>query len=286
MNKSQELFSCEMSASILVVNPKILITLMVFNTFTSITATIGNLLVLSIAKSTFALYFEHTSVRPCFVWAVCWTNIWATKRWISSCTFQEFRQNYILYTYERKNLHICLFNNSHPVNCNSNECWSLSSDISAPEIWTSGHRQEYKESHSMPLVDWRRALGRDGFSSDDRLSCCATYNSSLPCNYFVCLDQDLPSCSTSPSSDSRSDGCCYAIIQHGDLSTFCHEHFARVSHPSAVLHSISRFQHFSHCQLKSFKCSLCRNHLCICALEFFAKSIRVFLAKAWSSCTS
>ena len=46
MNKSQELFSCEMPASILVVNPKILITLMVFNTFTSITATIGNLLVL------------------------------------------------------------------------------------------------------------------------------------------------------------------------------------------------------------------------------------------------
>ena len=46
MNASQELFSCEMSAGILVVNPKILITLMVLNTFTSITATIGNLLVL------------------------------------------------------------------------------------------------------------------------------------------------------------------------------------------------------------------------------------------------
>ena len=47
MNASlQELFCYEMSASILVIDPKILIALMVLNTFTSITATIGNLLVL------------------------------------------------------------------------------------------------------------------------------------------------------------------------------------------------------------------------------------------------
>ena len=46
MNASQELFCYEMSANVLVIRPKILITLMVFNTFTSITATIGNVLVL------------------------------------------------------------------------------------------------------------------------------------------------------------------------------------------------------------------------------------------------
>ena len=46
MNSSQELFCSGIPASIFVFNPKILITLMVINTFTSITATIGNLLVL------------------------------------------------------------------------------------------------------------------------------------------------------------------------------------------------------------------------------------------------
>ena len=46
MNSSQEMFCSGIPASILVFNPKTLITLMVINTFTSITATIGNLLAL------------------------------------------------------------------------------------------------------------------------------------------------------------------------------------------------------------------------------------------------
>ena len=46
MNTTQELFCYGIPASILVVNPKILIALLVVNTFISITATIGNLLVL------------------------------------------------------------------------------------------------------------------------------------------------------------------------------------------------------------------------------------------------
>ena len=46
MNLSQELFCYGMPANILVVNSKILPTLMVLNTFICITATIGNLLVL------------------------------------------------------------------------------------------------------------------------------------------------------------------------------------------------------------------------------------------------
>ena len=46
MNCSRELFCSGIPASIFVFNPKILITLMVINTFTSITAAIGNLLVL------------------------------------------------------------------------------------------------------------------------------------------------------------------------------------------------------------------------------------------------
>ena len=45
-NTTQELFCYGTQASILVVNPKILMALMVVNTFISITATIGNLLVL------------------------------------------------------------------------------------------------------------------------------------------------------------------------------------------------------------------------------------------------
>jgi len=46
MNTTQELFCYGIPASILVVNPNISIALMVLNTFISITATIGNLLVL------------------------------------------------------------------------------------------------------------------------------------------------------------------------------------------------------------------------------------------------
>ena len=46
MNASQELLCYGIPASVLVFSPKILITLMVLNTFISITATIGNLLVL------------------------------------------------------------------------------------------------------------------------------------------------------------------------------------------------------------------------------------------------
>ena len=46
LNSSQELFCYGMPASILIANSNILMLLMVLNTFVSITATIGNLLVL------------------------------------------------------------------------------------------------------------------------------------------------------------------------------------------------------------------------------------------------
>ena len=154
INTTQELFCHGIPASSLVLNSKILITLMVLHTYISITATIGNLLVLvTIWRSPnlhspsntllFGLALSDLSVgvvsEPLHIGFQA--DLFSKTGKITSCTLTKVR-----------NL-ICLSNSSNHFNCNSNECWSLSSDISAPEIWTSGHRKENKKSHFMPLVD-------------------------------------------------------------------------------------------------------------------------------------